>query len=201
MSFRELLPPEPSPPPQPRKTLTLLPNSSVLVLPPSELLALELVLDQFSALWSSDTHVTLPWNNNFSHMLSSDLLCLKPWVFSVWWWPFCFFSPSKMQLYTYWNQLWQTNPLFCECLIKLRTFIEDYSCVPKKKEKNRSTHLGWKSFRKIVWWPSNFFESFFCFVTFPPIPSVQWNTRKSNQKHFMPNGVNVYHIEIDQCQL
>ena len=71
-------------------TLTLPPSSLVQELPQLEWLDLVPELVASSDLSSSDTPVTHPWNSSCSLMPFLDLPCLRPWVFSVWWWlSFC----------------------------------------------------------------------------------------------------------------
>lgn len=81
----------------------------------------ELELEQYSVPSSLVTHVTHHSNNNFSLMPFWDLLCLKPWVFSVLWWLSCCCSLSKLShrcLSSFnkyfkhpftWNQQWIFN--------------------------------------------------------------------------------------------
>lgn len=55
-----------------------------------------LVSEPFSVPWSSATPETPLWNSSFSHTPSWDSLCLRPWDFSVSWWPSFSFLHSKM---------------------------------------------------------------------------------------------------------
>merc|ERR1719322_2373168 len=69
----------------PHVILTLLPNLLVLELQLLVVPVQVLVLEQFLEVLSSDMRETHLSNNLSSHMLSWDLPCLKPWVFSVLW--------------------------------------------------------------------------------------------------------------------
>ena len=93
-------PAEPWPLPLSRKTLTPLPSSSVPELPPLESPDPELVSALSLVPSSLDTPATLPSSNSSFPMPFWDLLCLRLWDSSVWWWPFCSCSLSKHQKYT-----------------------------------------------------------------------------------------------------
>ena len=90
--FRLLLEAVLSPPLPKRMTLTLPLSSLVQELPPLESQDLVLVLDLSSVPSLSDTPVIHHWNNNSFHTPFWVSPCLKLWVFSVLWWPFCFCS-------------------------------------------------------------------------------------------------------------
>ena len=53
-------------------------------------------LDRSLVPSSSDMPVTPHWNSNFFHTPSWVSPCLKLWVFSVLWWPFCCCLLSKL---------------------------------------------------------------------------------------------------------
>ena len=83
------------PHPPAEMTSTLLPNSLVPELLPSEWPDQEPESDQSSDLLSLVMPEIHPSNNNCFHTPFWDLLCPKLWAFSVLWWPFCSYSPSR----------------------------------------------------------------------------------------------------------
>ena len=93
---RSLLVAVPLPPPHRRTILTQLPSSLVQELPPLESQDLVPELDPSLVPSSSDMPVTPHWNSNFFHTPSWVSPCLKLWVFSVLWWPFCCCLLSKL---------------------------------------------------------------------------------------------------------
>ena len=111
---RPLLVAVPLPPPHRRTILTQLPSSLVQELPPLESQDLVPELDPSLVPSSSDMPVTPHWNSNFFHTPSWVSPCLKLWVFSVLWWPFCCCLLSKL------------------CFPTPRTFISFYHQVLKK---------------------------------------------------------------------
>ena len=78
-----------------RGTLTLLPSSLELELPPLELLALELVLEASSDPSSLAMLAIHLWNSSSSPMPFWVSPCLRPWDCFVSWWPSSFCSLSK----------------------------------------------------------------------------------------------------------
>ena len=93
---RSLLVAVPLPPPHRKTILTQLPSSLVQELPPLESQDLVPELDPSLVPSSSDMPVTPHWNSNFFHTPSWVSPCLKLWVFSVLWWPFCCCLLSKL---------------------------------------------------------------------------------------------------------
>ena len=165
---RPLLVAVPLPPPHRRTILTQLPSSLVQELPPLESQDLVPELDPSLVPSSSDMPVTPHWNSNFFHTPSWVSPCLKLWVFSVLWWPFCCCLLSKLCFPNIQN--------IYQFLSSSRFSAEKKECNIRKKYENRKDnfdpcYIGLEN--------SAEFNILGCKATFWVEPSVLLNPRQT----------------------
>ena len=153
------------PHPPAEMTSTLLPNSLVPELLPSEWPDQEPESDQSSDLLSLVMPEIHPSNNNCFHTPFWDLLCPKLWAFSVLWWPFCSYSPSrKIIFHQKYHALFELSELFQSGVVWQRS-VSLSSWHWDDFESSRGSRIINQSINTLLLSKSEHLEFNYCYVT------------------------------------